>query len=130
MKGDKKRINASFEMGGLKMNFTKQIADGLLLNTLKRVKVQLIGPADKQLLFSKIFERIVLDKMAISIIDMFKIAGPATWQLIAARTGRVSMLVFIGFTETDKLTKKPGLLPLYLGILKLILYIELHWQKV
>ena len=65
----KKRINTSFEMGGLKMNFTKQIADGLLLNTLKRVKVQLIGPEDKQLLISKIFERTVLDKMAISIID-------------------------------------------------------------
>jgi len=108
----KKRINASFEMGGLKMNFTKQIADGLLLNTLKRVKVQLTGPEDKQLLISKIFERIVLDKMAISIIDMFKIAGPVTWQTLAARTGRVSMISqsfeamasFIGSTETDKRT--------------------------
>jgi len=67
----KKCINASFEMGGLKMNFTKQIADGLLLNTLKRVKIQLIGPGNKQLLISKIFERFVLDKMAISLIDMF-----------------------------------------------------------
>ena len=71
-----------------------------------------IGPEDKQLLISKIFERTVLDKMAISIIDMFRIAGPATWQLLATRTGRVSMLSqsfeamaeFIGFTETDKKT--------------------------
>jgi len=97
-------------MGGLKMNFTKQIAYGLLLNTLKRIKVQLTGPENKQLLISKIFECIVLDKMAISLIDIFKIAGPATWQLLAARTGRVSMLSksfaamaeFIGFIETDK----------------------------
>jgi len=74
--------------------------------------VQLIGPENKQLLISRIFERIVLDKMAISIIDIFKIAGPATWQLLAARTGRVSMLsqsfeamaVFIGLTETDNKT--------------------------
>jgi hypothetical protein len=36
----KNRIDASYEMGGLKMDFTTEIANGLVLNRLQRIRQQ------------------------------------------------------------------------------------------
>ena len=62
-------------MGRLKMNFTEQIANGLLLNSLKRVKLRLSEPEEKKLIFTKIIEQKVLEKMPISLYDLLKIGG-------------------------------------------------------
>ena len=46
----RRRINASYEYGGLQISFSEQVAKGLLVNTLKRVKMQLDDPHDTKLL--------------------------------------------------------------------------------
>ena len=58
------------------MNFTEQIANGLLLNSLKRVKLPLSEPEDKKLIFTKIIEQKVFETMALSLQDLLMIGGP------------------------------------------------------
>jgi hypothetical protein len=82
----RRRINASYEYGGLQITFSEQIAKSLLVNTLKRVKMQLGNAHDSKLLMTKIIEYDVYGCMGISLREMFKMSGPQVWKLLGNRT--------------------------------------------
>jgi hypothetical protein len=82
----RRRVNASYEYGGLQITFSEQVSKSLLVNTLKRVKMQLGLPNDTKLLMTKIIESEVYRCMGISLSEMFRMSGPQVWKLLGNRT--------------------------------------------
>ena len=82
----RRRLNASYEYGGLQLTFTEQVAKGLLVNAVKRIKQQLTLEEDKKLLMTKMVEIEVFRVMGISLRQLFQMAGSQTWKILANGT--------------------------------------------
>jgi hypothetical protein len=52
----KNRLGASYEMGGMKMDFSKETANELILNILQKMKLQSDGPRNEQNFLYQLFE--------------------------------------------------------------------------
>lgn len=83
----KRRLNASFQYGGLQISFSEQVATGLLLNMLKRIKTQVESLDVNILLVTDIMSREIFASMGISIVEVCNMAGPLIWQQAATRLG-------------------------------------------
>jgi hypothetical protein len=75
----KNRIAASYNMGGLKMSFSRENAQGLLLNTLQRLKAQADLPDQMRMCYSRIMLSRLRQVNALSINEMFSYAGCKIW---------------------------------------------------
>jgi hypothetical protein len=63
----KKRLNMDFTYGGLKVFFSKEIADGLVLNTLQRLNMQQNAPEGQKTFKSKLMDKSLQRAMAPSL---------------------------------------------------------------
>ncbi len=55
----KRRIGASYQMGGLKMDFSKEVAQGLMLNSIDRLRRQVELRGEQQnFLYQLMVERL------------------------------------------------------------------------
>ena len=82
----RRRLNASYEYGGLQLTFSEQTAKGLLLNGLNRIKEQTRMENDKKFIMTKIFEHEIFRIMGVTLGQLFKMAGSRTWKHIATVT--------------------------------------------
>ncbi len=71
----KKRIAVSYNMGGLKMSFSRENAQGLLLNTLQRFKAQADLPDQLKMCYSRIMLSRLRQENTLSLNEMFSYAG-------------------------------------------------------
>jgi hypothetical protein len=72
----KNRIGASYEMGGLKMDFTTEIANGLILNGLQRLKAQgRLGEEDRSFLFT-LLNKAVRTTNLLSLEEICRVGAP------------------------------------------------------
>jgi hypothetical protein len=85
----KKRLDASFNMGGLNIDFTGQIVDGLLLNMLARLRDQSRRQEDQRIFYFHIFESILARLGAPNILELFRLGGLRAWERLRDRV-RVS----------------------------------------
>jgi hypothetical protein len=74
----KHRLDASYEMGGLKMNFTTEIANGLILNGLQRIRQQGRGEVDSSCIYMLLRE-CLREANILNLEELFKIGGPRIW---------------------------------------------------
>jgi hypothetical protein len=75
----KKRLDASFNMGGLNMDKTAQLVDGLLLNMLKRLHDQSQLPEDKRIFFYHTIDSLLVRLGAPNLEELFRLGGSRTW---------------------------------------------------
>jgi hypothetical protein len=74
----KHRIDASYEMGGLKMDFTTEIANGLILNGMQRIRQQGREGIDNSFI-CKLMRELLRDANVLNLEELFKIGGPRIW---------------------------------------------------
>ena len=72
----KKRLAAGYEYGGMQMQESESIAQGLSLNTLQRIHNQTKGSSN---FIAQYYEALIREIMGISLKDMFKIGGMNAW---------------------------------------------------
>ena len=75
----KNRLGASYEMGGMKMDFSKETANGLMLNILQKMKLQSDRPRNEQNFLYQLFEEKLREINSPNIKELFRIAGPKIW---------------------------------------------------
>ena len=73
----KKRLAAGYEYGGMQMQESESIAQGLSLNTLQRIHNQTKEGGTN--FIAQYYEALIREIMGISIKDMFKIGGTNAW---------------------------------------------------
>ncbi len=76
----KKRLTMDFTYGRLKVFFSKEIAEGLVLNTLQRLEMQQDAPEGQKTFLLKLLDRSLQGAMAPSLKEMFQMAGSKIWQ--------------------------------------------------
>jgi hypothetical protein len=81
----RKRLDASFNMGGLNMDSTGQMVDGLLLNMLGRMRDQCRLPENRRIFYFHIFESMLMRLGAPSILELFRLGGLRAWERLRDR---------------------------------------------
>ncbi len=66
-------------MGGMKMDFSKETANGLMLNILQKMKLQSDRPRNEQNFLYQLFEEKLREINSPNIKELFWIAGPKIW---------------------------------------------------
>ncbi len=85
----KNRIDASYKMGGLKMDFTTEIANGLVLNGLQRIRQQGRAEGAESFLFILLRE-CLREANILNLEELFKIGGPRIWTKVGNRIADIS----------------------------------------
>jgi hypothetical protein len=75
----KSRIDASYEMGGLKMDFTTEIANGLVLNGLQRLRQQGRTRDENKSFLFKLYNECLREANILNLGELFRIGGPKIW---------------------------------------------------
>jgi hypothetical protein len=81
----KKRLTMDYTYGGLKVFFSKEIAEGLVLNTLQRLNMQQGAPEGQKTFLLKLLDKTLQRAMAPSLKEMFQMAGSKIWQSYGKR---------------------------------------------
>jgi hypothetical protein len=85
----KNRIDASYEMGGLKMDFTTEIANGLVLNGLQRIRQQGRAEGTENFL-ATLLRECLREANILNLEELFKIGGPRIWTKVSNRIAETS----------------------------------------
>jgi hypothetical protein len=75
----KKRVQASYEMGGLKMNLSTDMANGLMLNGLQRIRQGGLLDVGQRTFMYQLLEERLREINIINLEELFKIGGPKIW---------------------------------------------------
>ena len=81
----KNRIAASFEMGGLQIQSSMDIAQGLLLNTFQRLRLQAMLADDDQMFYCKLMLEKLRNCNIPNLNELFKFSGSKIWLLYSNR---------------------------------------------
>ncbi len=81
----KKRLTMDFTYGGLKVFFSKEIAEGLVLNMLQRLNMQQNALEGQKTFIFKLLGRSLQYATAPSLKEMFQMAGSKIWQSYGKR---------------------------------------------
>jgi hypothetical protein len=105
----RKRVAASYDMGGLKMDFSRETAQGLLLNGLQRVRNQAAYDNDRQNFLYRLLTARLREINLLNITEMFDVGGPRIWRDIGNRLVNKSPFfaqVFASMAELLELNEK------------------------
>ena len=75
----KNRLRASYEMGGLKMDFSTETAKGLMLNCLQRLRQQGNLPVGGRNFMYQLLEEWLREINILSLDELCRVAGPKIW---------------------------------------------------
>jgi hypothetical protein len=81
----KKRVQASYEMGGLKMDTATDTATGLMLNGMQRIRQQGLLEAGRRNFMCQLLEERLREINILNLEELFKIGGPRIWNKIGNR---------------------------------------------
>jgi hypothetical protein len=98
----KKRLTIDFTYGGLKVFFSKEIAEGLVLNTLQRLNMKQSAPEGQKTFISKLMDKSLQRAMAPSLKEMFQMAGSKIWQSYEKRLVASSPFLGMAFQAMGK----------------------------
>jgi hypothetical protein len=93
----KKRLEMDFTYGGLKMNFTKEISQGLLLNTIQRLFLHESSHERQQIFMYKLVRKQLQDLMMPSLKELFQMAGSEIWHRYSGRLRQTSPFLHKAF---------------------------------
>jgi hypothetical protein len=79
----KNRFAASFEMGGLQIQSSMDIAQGLLLNSFQRLRLQVMLADENQMFYCKLMLEKLRNCNITNLNELFKFAGSKIWLFIA-----------------------------------------------
>jgi hypothetical protein len=85
----KHRLDASHEMGGLKMDFTTEITNGLVLNGLQRIRQQGRVEENKSFL-STLLRECLREANILNLEELLKKGGPRIWTKVGNRIADTS----------------------------------------
>ncbi len=75
----KKSVQASYEMGGFKMDFSTNTANGLMINGLQRIRQQGLLDARQRIFMYQLLEERLREINILNLEELFKIGGPKIW---------------------------------------------------
>jgi hypothetical protein len=101
----KKRLEASFNMGGLQIDWSHTIGQCLMLNTLQRFREQYQQPEEEQMAYCRIFCHRLRDRMTPGLDILFGTGGSLDWEKWAGRLQRASRLLSQMFGAYGNLLK-------------------------
>ena len=93
----KKRLTMDFTYGGFKVFFSKEIAEGLVLNTLQRLNIQQNAPEGQKTFLAKLMDKSLQGALAPSLKEMFQMAGSKIWQSYGKRLAESSPFLGMAF---------------------------------
>ena len=75
----KNRLRASYDMGGLQIDFSTETAKGLMLNGLQRLKRQGSLPVGERNFMYQLLEEWLREINILSLDELYRVAGPKIW---------------------------------------------------
>ena len=101
----KNRIGASFEMGGLQLQSSMDTSQGLMLNTLNRLRQQTMLDENEQMFYSKLMIAKLRNSNIPNLNDLFKYAGCKIWQNYSNRLKTKSPILSQMFNSYSQMLK-------------------------